>query len=93
MKDGYYLLSYKVNGIKNIDKDVKLEFYKKTIDKEFDPKEYNVKAIYGENGTGKSAIITSVKVLKNLMLNRYYLTDSKNRILFYQLSLIDFLLQ
>lgn len=82
MKDGYYLLSYKVNGIKNLDKDVKLEFYKKTIDKDFDPKEYNVKAIYGENGTGKSAIITSVKVLKNLMLNRYYLTDSKNRILF-----------
>lgn len=82
MKDGYYLLSYKVNGIKNLDKDVKLEFYKKTIDKDFDPREYNVKAIYGENGTGKSAIMTSVKVLKNLMLNRYYLTDSKNRILF-----------
>lgn len=78
MKDGYYLLSYKVNGIKNLDKDVKLEFYKKTIDKDFDPREYNVKAIYGENGTGKSAIMTSVKVLKNLMLNRYYLIDSKN---------------
>lgn len=80
MKDGYYLLSYKVNGIKNLDKDVKLEFYKKTIDKDFDPREYNVKAIYGENGTGKSAIITSVKVLKNLMLNRYYLIDPKNKI-------------
>lgn len=79
MKDGYYLLSYKVNGIKNLDKDVKLEFYKKTIDKDFDPKEYNVKAIYGENGTGKSAIITSVKVLKNLMLNKLYLVDPKNQ--------------
>lgn len=82
MDNGYYLLSYKVNGIKNIDKDIKLDFYKKTIDKDFDPREYNVKAIYGENGTGKSAIITSVKVLKNLMLNRFYLTDSTNRILF-----------
>lgn len=82
MENGYYLLSYKVNGVKNIDKDIRLEFYKKTIDEDFDSREYNVKAIYGENGTGKSAIITSVKALKNLMLNRYYLTDTKNRILF-----------
>ena len=78
MKDGYYLLSYTVNGIKNLDKDVRLDFYKKTIDKNFDPREYNVKAIYGENGTGKSAIMTSVKVLKNLILNRRYLNDSTN---------------
>lgn len=78
MKDSYYLLSYKVNGIKNIDKDVKLEFYKKTIDKDFDPREYNVKAIYGENGTGKSGVIWSVRILKNLMISRYYLTDSNN---------------
>lgn len=79
MKDGFFILSYKINGIKNLDKDIKLEFYKKTIDESFDTREYNVKGIYGENGTGKSAIITSVKVLKNLMLNRYYLTDSKNK--------------
>lgn len=79
-KDICYLLSYEVNGIKNLDKDVKLEFYKKTIDKNFNPSEYNIKAIYGENGTGKSAIVTSVKVLKNLMLNRYYLIDQKNEI-------------
>ena len=78
MKDGYYLLSYKVNGIKNLDKDVKLEFYKKTIDKDFDPREYNVKAIYGENGTGKSAIVTSVYILKELMLNNSYLSQRDN---------------
>lgn len=78
MKKGYYLLSYKVNGIKNIDKDIKLEFYKKTLDKEFDPSQYNVKAIYGENGTGKSGIIWSVRILKNLMINKYYLNDSNN---------------
>lgn len=80
MKDGYYLLSYTVNGIKNLDKNVRLDFYKKTIDKNFEPREYNVKAIYGENGTGKSAIITSVKVLKNLMLNKLYLVDQKNQL-------------
>lgn len=78
MKEGFFLLSYSVNGIKSIKNEVKLDFYKKTIDKNPNFSKYNVKAIYGENGTGKSAIITSVKVLKNLVINAYYLKDSSN---------------
>ena len=33
----YYLLSAKISGVKNIQKRIYLEFYKKTIDKQFDP--------------------------------------------------------
>ncbi len=46
----YYLLSAKISGVKNIQKRIYLEFYKKTIDKQFDPDKYRVKGIFGENG-------------------------------------------
>ena len=59
MKNTFYLLNMDVCGIKNIQKNVHLSFYKKTVDKEFDSEKYRVKAIYGENGAGKSALITA----------------------------------
>ena len=46
MKD-IYLTNYSVNGIKTLDKTVSLSFYKKTINKEPDTQEYNIKGIYG----------------------------------------------
>ena len=51
MKD-IYLTNYSVNGIKTLDKTVSLSFYKKTINKEPDTQEYNIKGIYGMNGSG-----------------------------------------
>lgn len=69
-----------VCGIKNIQKNVHLSFYKKTVDKEFDSEKYRVKAIYGENGAGKSALITAVKIFQNLILDDNYLNDSKTQI-------------
>ena len=47
----FYLLNLSVSGIKCIEKEVRLDFYKKTVDKDFDPEKYRVKAIYGENGS------------------------------------------
>ncbi len=79
MKSYYYLLRFAFNGIKNIENRIELEFYKKTIDKTFDPEKYRVKAIYGENGSGKTAIITAVKIMKELILSDDYLTDSINQ--------------
>lgn len=70
-----YLTKYSVNGIKSIDQEITLSFYKKTITKPIDIKDYNVKAIYGMNGSGKSAIIKSVDILKNILLDSKYLNN------------------
>lgn len=75
-----YLLNMSVSGIKSIKKEVRLDFYKKTIDKTFNPDKYRIKAIYGENGAGKSAIITAVKIFQDLIINDNYINESKTQI-------------
>lgn len=74
-----YLLSITLSGIKNIEKPVTLNFYKKTIDKNFDPVKYRVKAIYGENGAGKTALITGINIFREIILKNTYLADSANQ--------------
>ena len=71
-----YLISYAVRGIKSLDDWSRLSFYKKTINKDFNIHGYNVKGIYGTNGVGKSAIVTSVKILREILINPAYLSDS-----------------
>lgn len=80
MENMIYLLNISVSGIKNIRKEVRIEFYKKTIDKSFNPDKYRVKAIYGENGSGKSAIITAVKIFQDLIINDNYFNETKTQI-------------
>ena len=70
-----YLITYTVKGIKALDEEVALSFYKKTITKEFNTQGYNIKGIYGMNGSGKSGIITSVQILKNILVNSGYLNN------------------
>ncbi|MCI7097631.1 MAG: ATP-binding protein [Lachnospiraceae bacterium] len=74
MKD-IYLLNYSVKGIKTLDQLVSLSFYKKIISKNPETQEYNIKGIYGMNGSGKSGIVTSVEILKNLLINPEYLNN------------------
>ena len=74
MKD-IFLVSYSVKGIKTLDQLVSLSFYKKTISKNLDTQDYNVKGIYGMNGSGKSAIVTSVDILRNILINPGYLNN------------------
>lgn len=74
MKD-VYLVNYSVKGIKTLDQTVSLSFYKKTISKEPDTQDYNIKGIYGMNGSGKSGIVTSVEILRNLLTNPGYLAN------------------
>lgn len=69
------LLNYSVKGIKTLDQLVSLSFYKKIIPKNPDMQEYNVKGIYGMNGSGKSGIVTSVNILKNILTNSGYLNN------------------
>lgn len=80
MNNMFYLLNVGVSGIKGIKNEVRLDFYKKTIDKKFDPEKYRIKAIYGENGSGKSALITAVKIFQDLIDNESYLAESRNQI-------------
>lgn len=74
MKD-IYLVSYSVKGIKTLDKLISLQFYKKTISKNPDTQEYNIKGIYGMNGSGESGIITSVEILRNIIVDPGYLNN------------------
>lgn len=80
MKNMIYLLSMSVAGIKNIKEKIRLDFYKKTVDKNFDPDKYRIKAIYGENGSGKSAIITAVKIFQDVIFGDNYLSESKTQV-------------
>jgi len=82
MAKDFYLLSISIMGIKNIEREVTLNFYKKGINKDFDPEKYRIKAIYGENGAGKSALMTSVSIFKSLILEEDYLMNpEKQRLL------------
>ena len=74
MKD-IYLINYSVKGIKALDEWVHLSFYKKTITNTFDIRNYNIKGIYGTNGAGKSGIMTSLKILKSLLIDDAYLSN------------------
>ena len=74
-----YLLRFGFYGIKNIKENVELSFYKKTVDKNFDPEEFRIKSIYGENGSGKTAIITAVDILRKIIMLPNYLSDSKTQ--------------
>ena len=70
------IIRYCVCGVKLLDKEIELSFYKKTIRRPVDFSNYNIKAIYGMNGTGKTAIISSIDILKNILLDENYLGNS-----------------
>lgn len=80
MENMIYLLNMTISGIKSIEKEVHLDFYKKTVDRKFNPEKYRIKAIYGENGSGKSAIITAVKIFQDIIINDNYFNESKTQI-------------
>lgn len=73
--NGMYLVNYSVKGIKTLDQQISLSFYKKIIPSVPDTQNYNVKGIYGMNGAGKSGIVNSVEILKNLLINSNYLNN------------------
>lgn len=72
------LLKLKTRGIKNLEKDITLEFANLTV--EHGPKKINtVKGIFGYNGAGKSAIINSVDIYKNVITGFNYLLQDETR--------------
>ena len=61
-----YLLNLKLKGMKNIYKEIKLSFYKPDL-KNFNSGKYRVKGIFGRNGIGKTALVKSVEIVKNIV--------------------------
>ena len=55
----FYLLEFRLKGIKNIEKEIAINFYKQDI-RNFNRENYNVKGIFGRNGIGKTAIIKGI---------------------------------
>lgn len=72
-----FIRSLSVKGIKNISEQVDLNFCKCDVSSFDDAKNYNVKAIYGPNGSGKTGIVHSFQVLQNMVLKSNYLHDDK----------------
>lgn len=85
MKMMTYLLNLRISGIKNIEKEIYISFFGKSINKSFNPEKYKIKGIYGENGSGKSAIITAVEIVKEFIFDDNYLRDSHKQLLLKEL--------
>ena len=74
----FFLLNLSMSGIKNIKKEIRIDFYGRNINKSSSFDNYNIKAIYGENGSGKTAIVTAISIVKGFITNENYLSDSRN---------------
>lgn len=72
------MLSLTISGIKNLDKDITLKFCNSRITKNLALTNSNIKGIYGENGSGKTAVITSMNLFQSICLNDRFLMDSYN---------------
>lgn len=80
-----YLLNMRISGIKCIEKEIRIDFYGKSIDKDFNPEKYRIKGIYGENGSGKSAIVAAVDIVRRFIFEENYLRDIQQQSLLNEL--------
>ena len=74
-----HILEFSFSGIKNVEKKMKFNFYKKDIDN-FSRENYNIKSVYGPNGVGKTAFIDALRMMKEVSLNRNYLIENRSLI-------------
>ncbi len=71
--DKYVLLKLKVNGVKGIEKELEFNFSNSLLKKSFDNSKSHVKAIYGSNGAGKTAVIYAMRMFKQLIETKNYI--------------------
>ncbi|WP_081258739.1 hypothetical protein [Streptobacillus moniliformis] len=71
----FYLVSLCVSRIKNIFNPTKIDFLNS---KNYNLENNRVKGIFGKNGIGKTAIIKSVEIIQNLILNPNFLSEKEN---------------
>ena len=72
----FFLYRFETSGMRNIAKPLVLNFHDAKIPKHLDPRSTNVKALYGTNGSGKTSILLSLLLLKNVALDLRYLGNS-----------------
>lgn len=70
-----FLLSITINGIKNISRPVAINFYKNKNLNNFNPSQDRVRAIYGPNGSGKTALINGVWLASKLLRERNFVSS------------------
>ena len=80
-----YLLNMSVMGIKSIEKEIRLDFYGKNVNRGFNPEKYKIKGIYGENGSGKTALINAVNIVKEFVFDENYLRTLQSQALLREL--------
>ena len=68
------LLKLKVNGVKGIERELEFDFSNSLLYRSFDNSNSHVKAIYGSNGAGKTAVIYAMRMFKQLLLTKDYIS-------------------
>ena len=72
----FFVQNLKLNGCKNIDKEININFYNNTLQEKMDLQNSSIKAIYGPNGAGKSGIMSALYIYKRLLCEKNSLNDS-----------------
>lgn len=73
----YALIRTRIYGIKSINKEITLDYSNATIKKDFNNQKSNVKAIYGTNGVGKSAIINAIDLYLSIVKERNFVLTNQ----------------
>lgn len=74
MMEKYVLLKLRVNGVKGIEKELVFDFSNNILNRHFDNSDSHVKAIYGTNGAGKTAVIYAMRMFKQLIQTKDYIS-------------------
>lgn len=69
-----------ISGVKNIKDELKINFGKTNIQEREGLYKHNIKSIYGPNGSGKTAIVHSLYLLKNIVFDANFLNDNHNNL-------------
>lgn len=75
----FRIMRIEVRGIKGIKDKISFDFENQTISKKIF-EEPAIKAIYGTNGSGKTAFLTAVDIYRNLCSDSFYLLKSDNSV-------------